>query len=288
MCAAQSRTVVDLELTVLAHYFVFLSVPLPTAFLFVSWPAHSFGMNLLTAAPTTAPFRKIDKALYVGQWLHAHVNPLVRAGRTLEFAFFAANDRLREDARMTVPVHFITRWNSYLDDVQSAYEAYVVKHARLRRQYDYWYASRPWATRSDVVPHHLLAPRRVSTPVPGPERTFRYAHAHATAPYRQPRINFPAPDVRTHTVVYGPPSTDKSDHTARVRTLEAALRRMVELHHQTSASCRPICFRPRMTRRTIRPLLADRSVCMFMSAFHLFFFLLDRYTGRWLLYARCL
>ena len=44
--------------------------------------------------------------------------------------------------------------------------------------------------------------------------------------------------------------------------------------------CRPICFRPRMTRRTIRPLVADRSVCMFMSAFHLFFFLLDRYTGR--------
>ena len=51
---------------------------------------------------------------------------------------------------------------------------------------------------------------------------------------------------------------------------------------------RPICFRPRMTRRTISPLVTDRSVCMFMSAFHLLFFLLDRYTGRWLLYARCL
>ena len=201
-------------------------------------------MNPLTAAPTPAPFRKIDKAPYVGQWLHAYVSPLVRAGRSLELALSAATDRLRADARMAVPVHFITRWNSYLDDVQSAYEAYVVEHARLRRQYDYWYASRPWATRSDVVPHHLLAPRRVSTPVPGPERTFRYAHAHATAPYRQPRVNFPDPDVRTHTVASGPPSTDTSDRTARIRTLEAALRRLVELHPQTSASLPPNLLPP--------------------------------------------
>ena len=42
----------------------------------------------------------------------------------------------------------------------------------------------------------------------------------------------------------GPPPTDTSDHTARVRTLEAALRRMVALHPQTSASLPPNLLPP--------------------------------------------
>ena len=59
--------------------FVFFS---PTALLFaffVFCMAHPYVMNLhpLTAAPTPAPVRRIDKASCVGQWLTAHVASLV-------------------------------------------------------------------------------------------------------------------------------------------------------------------------------------------------------------------
>ena len=96
------------------------------------WPACFYDMNPLTAAHTPAAFQKIDKAPFVGQWLHAHISPLVCAGRDLEVALTAVTALLREDARIATPVHFVTRWHAYLDDLQPAYENYVVEHARLR------------------------------------------------------------------------------------------------------------------------------------------------------------
>ena len=53
-------------------------------------------MNLhpLTAAPTPAPVRRIDKAPYVWQWLTAHLAPLVHAGRNLNHAVATMNAKL--------------------------------------------------------------------------------------------------------------------------------------------------------------------------------------------------
>ena len=40
----------------------------------------------LTAATTPTPVERIDKAPVVGQWLNAHIGPLLRAGQTLDHA----------------------------------------------------------------------------------------------------------------------------------------------------------------------------------------------------------
>ena len=73
-----------------------------------------YAMNFdpLTAAPTPAPVRRIDKAPYVGQWMTADVAPLVRAGRTLDHAVAQMNAQLQQDASIPTPVHFVTRWSA--------------------------------------------------------------------------------------------------------------------------------------------------------------------------------
>ena len=188
-------------------------------------------MDHLTAAPTPAPVRRLDKAPYVGQWLTAHIAPLVRAGRTLDHAVASANAKLQQDVRTAAPVHFVTRWSAYMDEVKPAFEDYVVEHARLRRQYDYWYASRPWAPRPEP------AVRYASVPPPGPVRNwYNRPSDRNPPPYRPPRTNFAANFSRTPTPAPGPQTNDTPNQDDRVRLLEDALGTLLQLHPQSAAA----------------------------------------------------